>query len=95
MASITSALPKELRTWIEQEVAAGHFESETAVIADAIQRAKESSYRWEEDEELLQAIANVERGETLPLTEDVMRKLSDRARENARKGHQVKLDVTY
>jgi Arc/MetJ-type ribon-helix-helix transcriptional regulator len=95
MASITSALPKELRAWIEQEVAAGHFESEAAVIVDAVRRAKDSSYRWEEDEDLVEAIANVERGETRPLTEHVMRELSDRARENARKGHQVKFDVTY
>ncbi len=95
MASITSALPKELRSWIEQEVAAGHFESEAAVIVDAVQRAKDSTYRWEDDRDLLEAIANVDRGETRPLTEEAMRDLSERARENARKGHQVKFDVTY
>ncbi len=93
MASITSALPKELRTWIEQEVAAGHFESETAVIANAVQRVKERSYRWEEDEDLLEAIAEADRGEVITITD--FREFFDRARENSRRGHKVSEDITY
>ncbi len=97
MASITSSLPEHLRTWIEQEVAAGRFESETAVIADAVQRAKESSYRWEEDEDLLEAIAEADRGEVIAITDlrEFFDRASDQARENSRLGHQVSEDIMY
>lgn len=97
MASITSALPKELRAWSEQEVAAGHFESEESAIMTAVERMKRETYRWEEDEDLLEAIAEADRGEVIPITDfrEFFDRASDQARENFRKGHLVSEDIMY
>jgi Arc/MetJ-type ribon-helix-helix transcriptional regulator len=95
MASITSALPKELRAWIEQEVAAGHFESEETAITTAVERMKRDTYRWEEDEDLLEAIAEADRGDVVEWSEDLFKKLSDQAHENSRLGHKVSDDIKY
>jgi Arc/MetJ-type ribon-helix-helix transcriptional regulator len=95
MASITSVLPEHQRRWIKHEVESGRCESEMAVIVDAVRRAKESSYRWEEDEDLLEAIAEADRGDVVEWSEDLFKKLSDRAHENSRLGHKVSYDIKY
>jgi Arc/MetJ-type ribon-helix-helix transcriptional regulator len=95
MASITSALPKELRTWIEQEVAAGHFESEETAITTAVERMKRDTYRWEEDEDLLEAIAEADRGDVKLWTPELRDQILREARESAERGDPVPHDLTY
>ena len=72
----------------------GRFASEEEVIADAVELAMDE-YRWEDDEALLEAIAEVDRGEVTPWSDDLLDRLSAEARENSRRGHQVPDDVKY
>lgn len=95
MASITISLPDHVKAYIERQIAEGRFESEEAVITSAVEHEMTFAHRWADDETLLEAIAGADRGETRPLTEELMRDLVGRARENARYGHQVRPDVTY
>jgi Arc/MetJ-type ribon-helix-helix transcriptional regulator len=95
MASIISSLPKDVRTWIEQEVASGHFESEENVIATAVKRMMRDTYRWEEDEALLEAIAEYERDGGTLWTTELRERILREAREGAERGDPVPYDVTY
>ena len=95
MASITITLPDHVRTYIEQQIARGRFESEEAAITSAVEHEMAASQRWATDEALRNAIAGADRGETRPLTEELMRDLVGYARENLRSGHKVRPDVTY
>ena len=95
--SMTITLPEHIQTWIDQQVAAGRFDSEEAVIANAVEQAMDVPYRWEEDEALLEAIAEYERegGETVTDIKAFLERLSEEARENSRRGVPVPYDVTY
>jgi Arc/MetJ-type ribon-helix-helix transcriptional regulator len=95
--ALTIDLPDHVRAYIEKQVNAGRFESEAAVITDALELAMESSWAWEEDDDLLRAIAEYERdgGIPVPDTAAYLKRLSREARENAAKGHVVRDDVIY
>lgn len=95
MASITITLPDHVKAYIERQIAEGRFESEEAAITNAVEQEMVVTQSWATDDTLLDAIAGADRGETRPLTEQVMCELVGRARENARSGHQVRPDVTY
>ncbi len=94
--SMTITLPDHIQTWIDQQVAEGRYDSTDAVIVNAVEQAM-GSYRWEEDEDLLEAIAEYERdgGETVTDIKAFLERLSGEARENSRQGVPVPYDVTY
>lgn len=92
--ALTITLPDHIQSYIDQQVAAGRFESETAVIVDVFEQVI-TEYRWEEDEDLLEVIAAVDRGEVIPWTDDLLDRLSEQARENSRRGHKVADDIKY
>jgi Arc/MetJ-type ribon-helix-helix transcriptional regulator len=87
-------LPDHIQVWIDRQVAEGRFDSEDAVIANAVEQAMDE-YRWEEDEDLLEAIAEADRGDVVPWTPELMDELMERARENSCRGHQVSDDIKY
>jgi putative addiction module CopG family antidote len=94
--SMTITLPDHIQTWIDQQVAEGRYDSKDAVIVNAVEQAM-GGYRWEEDEDLLEAIAEYERdgGETVTDIKAFLVRLSGEARENSRQGVPVPYDVTY
>lgn len=55
--SMTITLPEHIQSWIDQQVAEGRYKNTDAVIASAVELAMDPPYRWEEDEDLLEAIA--------------------------------------
>ena len=63
--ALTINLPEHIQTYIRRQVEEGRFTSEEAVIADAVEQVMDE-YRWEEDEDLLEAIAEADRGEASP-----------------------------
>jgi len=94
---LTITLPDHIQAWIDQQVAEGRYESTDAVIASAVEQVMDLPYRWEEDEALLEAIAEYERdgGETVTDIGAFLERLSEEARENSRRGVPVPYDVTY
>jgi Arc/MetJ-type ribon-helix-helix transcriptional regulator len=93
--SMTITLPEHIQAWIDQQIAEGRFESEEAVIANAVEQAM-GEYRWEDDQELGEAIADYEQngGETVTDIKTFLERLSGEARENSRNGVPVPYDVT-
>lgn len=93
----TITLPSHIKTWIEHEVEAGRFASEEQLIVEALERMADDRPIPPDilDEILAGAIAEADRGDTVPFTEDFMERLSREAEENLRLGHQVPDDVKY
>jgi len=92
--ALTINLPEHITAYIRRQVEEGRFTSEEAVIADAVEQVMDE-YRWEDDEDLLEAIAEADRGEVTPWSDDLLGRLADEARENSRRGHQVSDDIKY
>lgn len=90
-------LPSEIKSFIEREVAAGHYADEQQVIVAALRRlADEESYPTVTvTEAVAESLAQLERGEVIPYTEDFLAESAKRAIENARLGRKVRDDVTY
>jgi len=95
--SMKITLPEHIQSWIDQQVAEGRYDSTDAVIAKAVEQAMDVPYRWEEDEDLLEAIAEYERdgGETVTDIGAYLDRLSREAMENAARGHEVSDDIKY
>jgi len=95
--TVTIALPDHIQSWIDQQIEAGHFATEEQVIVTALERMADDHRIPPEilDEILAEAIAEADRGDTVPFTEDLMKRLSREAEENMRRGHQVPDDVKY
>ena len=92
--ALTINLPPHIRDYLAREVAQGRFESEEAAIVDAVEQAIGQT-RWEDDPELLAAIEEADGGEVVPWTPDLMKRLSEQATENSRRGHKVRDDLKY
>jgi putative addiction module CopG family antidote len=86
-------IPGHLKAFIEREVASGRYASEEAVIADALERLSEHDTRMTVTEAVAESLAQVERGETIPWTDDFLKRSAERARENSRNGRIVRDDV--
>jgi Arc/MetJ-type ribon-helix-helix transcriptional regulator len=86
--------PEHVRTWIRKQVEDGRFASEEAVIADAVEQVMDD-YRWEEDEDLLEAIAEADRGDVIPWTPELREQILRESEEAAKRGDPVSYDVTY
>jgi Arc/MetJ-type ribon-helix-helix transcriptional regulator len=89
METITVALPEHIIAFIEQEIAVRRFDDESAAIGVAIEQLMPSSYRWEEDEALLNAIAEYERDGGTPWTPVLREKLLREARKGVERGDPV------
>ena len=92
--ALTINLPPHLRDQVARDVEAGRFESEEAAVIDALELAYER-IPWEEDPELVAAIAEADRGEGEPWTPELMNQIAQTALENSRRGHQVRDDIKY
>jgi Arc/MetJ-type ribon-helix-helix transcriptional regulator len=91
---LSSHLPEHVRTYIRKQVETGAFPTEEAVITDAVEQQMDK-YRWEEDEDLLEAIAETDRGDTVEWTPELRKQIVEEAKENARLGKPVRYEVTY
>ncbi len=92
--AMTIELPEHIRTYIRRQVDEGRFATEEAVITDAVEQVM-GEYRWEEDKDLLAAIAEADRGDVTPWSDDLLDRIAAEARENSRRGHQVPDDIKY
>lgn len=92
--ALTINLPRHIQEYLAREVAQGRFESEEAVIVDAVEQVMHD-VRWEDDPELLAAIAEADRGAVYELTPELKRDIRRQSEENLRRGHRVRDDVTY
>ncbi len=90
-------LPTKIKSFVEREVASGRYADEQQVIVEALRRLAddEPDDRVTVAEAVANSLAQMERGEVIPYTEDFMREASARAHENARNGHKVSDDVKY
>jgi putative addiction module CopG family antidote len=94
--ALTINLPDHIRAYIEKQIQEGRFESEEAVIASAVEHLMDE-YRWEEDKDLLDAIAEYERDGGI-LVKDIGAYFDDvtrRASEALARGEEVDDAVKY
>lgn len=92
--SMTITLPEHIQTWIDRQVAEGRYDTTEAVIANAVEQAMDT-YRWEEDEGLLEAIAQADRGEVFEWTPELRADIRRQSEENLKRGHMVSDDIKY
>jgi len=88
-------LPIHLRDFVEREVAAGHYESETEVIEEALARLADEANRITVEEAVAEALAQVERGEARELTDSVFDELLAQSERDANSGRPVRDDIRY
>ena len=90
-------LPTEIKSFVEREVASGRYDDEQQVIVEALRRLAddEPDTRMTVAEAVAESLAQIERGEVVPYTEDFMAESAMRAMENAKRGHKVSDDVKY
>ncbi|MBA2469753.1 MAG: type II toxin-antitoxin system ParD family antitoxin [Chloroflexia bacterium] len=92
--SMTITLPDHIQSWIDRQVAEGRYDTTDAVIANAVEQAM-GGYRWEEDEDLLEAIAQADRGEVFEWTPQLRADIRRQSEENLKRGHVVSDDIKY
>lgn len=97
MAAKTITLPDHIADWIDEQVAAGKFASDDDVVVDLVQQAMSPRINWNDDPELLEAIAEIERGEGIVITDMTayFDDVSRRASEAAARGDEVPDDIKY
>lgn len=88
-------LSPEMEQYLQSKVNSGYYSNASEVVRDAIRRMRE------EDEKLAALRAAVavgdeqlERGEGMAYTPELLAKISEKAMANARKGKKVSPDVT-
>ena len=92
--ALTITLPEHIQAYIRRQVEEGRFDSAEAVIADAVEQVMDE-YRWEDDEALLEAIAEVDRGEAVPWTPELRTRILRESEESAQRGDPVPDDLKY
>lgn len=92
--TLTITLPDHIRAYIERQIAEGRFDSEEAVIVGVFEHVI-GEYRWEDDPELLAAIAEADRGEVFELTPQLRADIRRQSEENLKRGHQIRNDIKY
>jgi len=90
-------LPDHVAAWIDEQVAAGEFASDEAVIVDLVEQAMSSGINWNDDPGVQQSIAEIERGEGILITDMAayFEEVSRRASEAAARGDEVPDDIKY
>jgi len=97
MAAKTITLPDHVAAWIDDQVAEGKFATDDEVIVDLVEQAMSSGIDWNDDPELLEALAEIERGEGIVVT-DITAFFDDierRAAERAARGGDIPDDLKY
>ncbi len=92
--SMMITLPDHIQSWIDRQVAEGRYDTTDAVIANAVEQAM-GGYRWEEDEDLLEAIAQADRGEVFEWTPQLRADIRRQSEENLKRGHVVSDNIKY
>ena len=77
-ASINISLPDSLRTWIDEQVAEGGYESAEAFVQATLREVRGSRFRDLVDAKLLEALDS---GDATPMTEADWNRLKDNARQ--------------
>ncbi len=97
MAARTITLPDHVADWIDEQVAAGKFASDDDVVVDLVQQAMSPRINWNDDPELLEAIAEIERGEGVVVTDITafFDGIEQRAIEAAARGEEIPDDLKY
>jgi len=97
MAAKTITLPDHIAAWIDDQVAEGRFATDDEVVVELIEQAMSPRINWNEDSELLEAIAEIERGEGILITDMAafFNEVSRRASEAAARGDEVPDDIKY
>ncbi len=97
MAAKTITIPDHVADWIDDQVAEGKFASDDDVIVELVQQAMSPRINWNEDPELLEAIAEIERGEGIVVTDITafFDGIEQRAAEAAARGEEIPDDLKY
>jgi Arc/MetJ-type ribon-helix-helix transcriptional regulator len=97
MAAITISVPPHVKDWIDEQVSEGRFPDEDAVIVDAVEQAMTPAYRWDLDPEVDAALAQIERGEGIVITDlaAYFDRVTHEASEAAARGEVVRDDLKY
>jgi Arc/MetJ-type ribon-helix-helix transcriptional regulator len=90
-------LPREIKTFVEGEVASGRFDDEQQVIVEALKRMADhrSLPTMTVAEAVAESLEQIERGEVVEWTDDFLEQSTARAMENSRLGHKVRDEATY
>ena len=90
-------LPREIKSFVEGEVASGRFDDEQQVIVEALKRmANDQSFpTMTVAEAVAESLAQIERGEVIEWTDDFLERSAERALENSRLGRKVRDEAKY
>ena len=86
-------LTPEAQAIVDREIESGRYETVEAVVVQDLYQLEDVPFV--DDELLVEARAQADRGETRELTELVMRELLDRARDSSREEKSVRDEVKY
>lgn len=86
-------VPPEAQAIIEHEIESGRFDTVQDVIVEALRHLDDAPYV--DDDLLITAREQADRGESTPWTDDYLERASRRARDNAARGHQVRDEIKY
>ncbi len=97
MAARTITLPDHVAAWIDDQVAEGKFATEDDVIVELVEQAMSPRINWNDDPEFLEAIAEIERGEGIVVTDITayFEKVSREASEAVARGEEIRDDLKY
>jgi Arc/MetJ-type ribon-helix-helix transcriptional regulator len=97
MAAKTLRLPTHVVAWIDEQVADGRYATDDDVIVDLVEQAMAPHIDWNDDPELLEAIAEIERGEGIVVTDITayFDQVSREASEALRRGEEIRDDLEY
>lgn len=87
------SLTPEAQAIVDREIESGRYETVETVVVQALYQLE--NVPFVDDELLVEARAQADRGETRELTELVMRELLDRARDSSREEKSVRDEVKY
>jgi Arc/MetJ-type ribon-helix-helix transcriptional regulator len=90
---VNISLTPEAQAIVDREIESGRYETVETVVVQALYQLE--NVPFVDDELLVEARAQADRGETRELTELVMRELLDRARDSSREEKSVRDEVKY
>ena len=89
-------LPPEAQAIIDRKIESGEFATETEVIVSALAQLDLADDLPSVPREMLEvALDQIERGQTVPWTDDFIDRAWDRALEHSRQGKPIRDDVKY
>ena len=90
-------LPPEAQAIINREIESGRFETEQDVIVEALKHLDDDQFAYDpmSDPKVIEAIAQMERGDTRELTEEVWSEIRAQSEADAWNGVPISDDVKY